>query len=166
MAKISDIVKRDQIIIRAAGLCRYVDLALPKDARVFMPDMTGPTNSDKIINYYFVIYYLFPREVGVSVDQPTRLTKDGFLGRTAESDQEILTNGYDAIVDFPPDETLTLRLLRPLREFPIKEPVNPAWFSSNSDTVIAFLLPLLTALAGMWLFRFLFPALSMQMPLP
>ena len=131
-----------------------------------MPDMTGPTNSDKIINYYFVIYYLFPREVGVSVDQPTRLTKDGFLGRTAESDQEILTNGYDAIVDFPPDETLTLRLLRPLREFPIKEPVNPAWFSSNSDTVIAFLLPLLTALAGMWLFRFLFPALSMQMPLP
>jgi hypothetical protein len=166
MAKISDVVKRDQIIIRAAGLCRYVDLVLPKDARVFMPDMTGPTNSDKIMNYYFVIYYLFPREVGVSVDQPTRLTKDGFLGRTAESDQEILTNGYDAIVDFPPDETLTLRLLRPLREFPIKEPVNPAWFSSNSDTVIAFLLPLLTALAGMWLFRFLFPALTVQMPLP
>jgi hypothetical protein len=31
--------------------------------------------------------------------------------------------------------------------------------------VIAFLLPLLTALAGMWLFRFLFPALSEQMPL-
>jgi len=165
MAKISDIVKRDQIIIRAAGLCRYVDLVLPKDARVFMPDMTGPTNSDKIMNYYFVIYYLFPREVGVSVDQPTRLTKDGFPGRTAESDQEILTNGYDAIVDFPPDETLTLRLLRPLREFPIKDPVNPVWFSSNSDTVIAFLLPLLTALAGMWLFRFLFPALTVQMPL-
>jgi hypothetical protein len=165
MAKISDIVKRDQIIIRASGLCRYVDLVLPKDARVFMPDMTGPTNYDKIGYYFYITYYLFPREVGVSVDQPTRITKDGFLGRTAESDQEILTNGYDAIVDFPTDETLTLRLLRPLREFPIKEPVNPAWFSSNSDTVIAFLLPLLTALAGMWLFRFLFPALTVQMPL-
>ena len=34
-----------------------------------------------------------------------------------------------------------------------------------SDPVIAFLLPLLTALAGMWLFRFLFPALGGQMPL-
>ena len=30
---------------------------------------------------------------------------------------------------------------------------------------MAFLLPLLTALAGMWLFRFLFPTLSGQMPL-
>ena len=44
-------------------------------------------------------------------------------------------------------------------------PVNPAWFASNSDTVIAFLLPLLTALAGMWLFRLLFSTLSGQMPL-
>ena len=68
MAKISDIVKRDQIIIRASGLCRYVDLVLPKDARVFMPDMTGLTNSGKMMYYYYVIYYLLPREVGVSVD--------------------------------------------------------------------------------------------------
>ena len=51
-----------------------------------MPDMTGPTNFNKIMYYYYVIYYLFPREVGVSVDQPTHLTKDGFLGRTSESD--------------------------------------------------------------------------------
>ena len=130
-----------------------------------MPAMTGPTNYSRIGNYFFTTYYLFPREVGVSVDQPARLTKDGFPGRTAASDQELLTNGYDAIVDFPPEETLTLRLLRPLSELPIKEPVTPAWFSSNSDTVIAFLLPLLTALSGMWLFRFLFHTLGGQMPL-
>ena len=43
--------------------------------------------------------------------------------------------------------------------------VNPDWFNSNSDTALAFLLPLLTALAGMWLFRFLFSSLSGQMPL-
>jgi hypothetical protein len=165
LSKVSDIVKRDQLTIPASGLCRYVDLVLPKDARVFMTDMTGPTNYHKIIYYYYAIYYLFPREVGVCVDQPTRLTKDGFLGRTAASDQEILTNGYDAIVDFPPEETLTLRLLRPLSELPIKEPVNPAWFDSYFDLVIAFLLPLLTALTGMWLFRFLFPTLGSQMPL-
>ena len=47
----------------------------------------------------------------------------------------------------------------------MREPVNPDWFGSNSDTAIAFLLPLLTALAGMWLFRFLFPILSERMPL-
>ena len=165
LAKVSDIVKRDELIIPASGLCRYVDLVLPKTARVFIPDMTGPTNYSKIGNYFFATYYLFPREIGVSVDRPTRLTKDGFLGRTAASDQEILTRGYDAIVDFPPEETLTLRLLRPLRELPLKEPANPEWFDSSTDTVIALLLPLLTALAGMWLFRFLFLSLSEQMPL-
>ena len=42
---------------------------------------------------------------------------------------------------------------------------NPAGFNSNSDTAIAFLLPLLTALAGMWLFGFLFPTLGERMPL-
>ncbi len=45
------------------------------------------------------------------------------------------------------------------------KPVNPDWFDSNFDTAMAFLLPLLTALAGMWLFRFLFPTLNEQMPL-
>jgi hypothetical protein len=164
MAKISDIVKRDRIIL-ASGFCRYVDLVLPKDARVFMPDMTGPTNYDKITYYYYVTYYLFPREVGVSVDQPTRLTKDGFLGRTAESDQEILTNGYNATVNFPPDGMLSLQLLGPLCDLPVKEPANPEWFDSYFDLAIAFLLPLLTTLAGMWLFRFLFPTLNGQLPL-
>ena len=78
----------------------------------------------------------------MSMDQPAHLEKWGFVGRPAESDQEILTNGYDAIVAFPPDGTLTLRILRPQREFPVKEPVTPDWFSSSSDTVAAFLLPL------------------------
>ena len=64
-----------------------------------MTDMTGPTNYGKIGYYYFVTYYLFPREIGVSVDQPARITKDGFLGRTAESDQEILSNGFDVKID-------------------------------------------------------------------
>ena len=52
-----------------------------------------------------------------------------------------------------------------LRDLPVQKPVNPDWFGSNSDTAIAFLLPLLTALAGVWLFRLLFPALSERMPL-
>ncbi len=165
LAKVSDIVKRDQMIVPASGLCRYVDLVLPKDARVFIPNMTGPTNQTRIGNYFFTAYYLFPREVGVSLDQPARLTKDGFVGQAAGSDQEILGHGYDAVVDYPPDDTLTLRLLRPRREFPIKEPVTPDWFGSGADAIMAFLLPLLTALAGMWLFRPLFPGLSNQMPL-
>ena len=165
LAAVSDIVKRDQMIVQAAGLCRYVDLVLPPGARVFMPDMTGPTNWEKRLYFYYVTYYLFPREIGVSVDQPTRMTQDRFLGRTAGSEQEMRAHGYDAIVDFPADQTLTLKLLRPLSELPVQQPVTPAWFGSDFDALAAFLLPLLTAVAGRWLFRILFPSLGGSMPL-
>ena len=159
---VSNIVDRSRANIEASGTYWYYDLVLPKDARVFMTDMTGPSNYYKIGYYYWVIYYLFPREIGTSLDHKTRLTKDSFLGKTSESDQEILTNGFDVRFDNLPGSHLSVKALRDL---PLKFPANPAWFNSNSDEAIAFLLPLLTALAGMWLFRFLFLILSEPMPL-
>ena len=110
------------------------------------------------------ITYLFPREIGTSLDHITRFTKDGFLGQTSESDQEILSKGFNVRMDVASDLNVTAR---PIGHLSVRDPVNPEWFDSNFDLVIAFLLPLLTALAGMWLFRFLFPTLmSEQMPLP
>ena len=100
LPKISCMVDRNK---PASGLGPALDLALPKDARIFMPDMTGPINYGKMGYYYFETYYLFPREIGVSVDRSTRITKDGFLGKTAESDQEILSNGFDVRIDVAPD---------------------------------------------------------------
>ena len=41
-----------------------------------MTDMTGPTNWDKLMYYYYVTYYLFPREIGVSLDHPTRYDRE------------------------------------------------------------------------------------------
>ncbi len=128
-----------------------------------MPNMTGPTNYGKIGYYYFVTYYLFPREIAVSVDQPARQNKDGLPGRTIESDQEILSNGFDVRIDVAPEGSQIACTL--LHNLPIKKQVNPDWFDSYSDTALAFLLPLFTALAGMWLLRLLFPALSGRMPL-
>ncbi|MGA2240415.1 MAG: hypothetical protein ABSH11_00015 [Verrucomicrobiota bacterium] len=162
LAKISGILDRDGERISASEADRRIDLMLPKDVRIFMTDMTGPTNYSRIMYYYYTTYYLFPREVGTSLDHITRLTKDGFLGRTSESDQEILTNGFDVRVDISPDEVLRVTALR---NFAVKEPANPDWFDSYFDLIIAFLLPLLTTLAGMWLFRFLFPTLGGRMPL-
>jgi hypothetical protein len=161
LPKISDITKRENTT--ASGGSRYYDLVLPSDARIFMADMIGPTNYNKIGCYFCMTYHLFPREIGTSLDHITRLTKDGFLGQTSESDQEILTNGFNVRLDVAPDGSHVK--CQGLSDLSIKKLVNPDWFDSNSDMVIAFLLPLLTALAGMWLFRFLFPALSERMPL-
>jgi hypothetical protein len=155
-------VERDGQIIPASGLNRKHDLVLPKDARIFMTDMIGPTNHNKIGQYFWATYYLFPREIGTSLDHVTRLTKDGFLGKTSESDQEILSNGFDVRMDIAPDNVVRCRSLQ---KIVIRDLVNPDWFDSNSDLIVAFLLPLLTALAGMWLFRFLFHMLSERIPL-
>ena len=163
LAGISNIVERSQKYHLLSGPNRYYDLVLPKNVRIFIPDMTGPTNYGKIGCYYFATYYLFPREIGVSVDQPARQTKDGFLGKTSESDREILANGFDMRFDLLPGANLQVKGLKSIS---MGSPTNPAWFNSNFDTALAFLLPLLTALAGMWLFRLLFPTLSERMPLP
>jgi hypothetical protein len=163
LAGISNSWDRSREHIQILGLDRRLDLMLPTNARVFMTYMTGPTNFAKVYFYYFAAYYLFPREIGVSVDQPARLTEWGFPGRAAGSDQEILTNGFDARLDFSRDGAHFRCIM--LRDLPIRNPVNPAWFDSNFDRVMAFLLPLLTALAGMWLFRILFFPLSGRMPL-
>jgi hypothetical protein len=166
-----------------AGFGRALDLTLPKDVRVFMTDMTGPTNLVNLGWYFYVTYYLFPREVGASMDQPTRVTKDGVPGRTSESDQEILAHGFDVRIDC----TGSHLQAKALHDLPVQNPLNPnqfgpdgyfnhaisfnpesfnpVWFNSNWDLVMAFLLPLLTALAGMWLFRLVFSTLSEQVPL-
>ena len=162
LAEMTNIVTRSGEWVPVSGSFRYFDLVFPANARVFMTDMTGPTNYFKMPYYWYATYHLFPREIGVSVDQPTRPTKEGFVGRTSESNEEILANGYDVRVDLQSRQKL---LWTAMRVFPLNQPANPDWFNSNSDTAVAFLLPLLTALAGMWLFRFLFFTLSGRMPL-
>jgi len=162
LAKIHDLVPRVASYRPGVGSWWTLDLALPENVRVFMTDMTGPTNGYKILYYYAATYYLFPREVGISLDHQTDLTKGYLLGKASGSDQEILASGYDVRLDFDAGEKM---LYKALREFPIRNPANPDWFDSVSDKGIAFVLPLLTALTGMWLFRFLFPSLGGQMPL-
>ena len=160
-AAISNISARDNALISASGISRNLDLVLPKDARIFLPDMTGPANYNKVGDYFFITYYLFPREIGVSLDQPTRITNNGFLGRPANSDQEVFASRFNVILIVKTNGPQCI-----VRDdLQVQKVVEPVWFDSYSDLVIAFLLPLLTALAGMWLFRLLFPALSVEMPL-
>jgi hypothetical protein len=75
---------------------------LPVNARVFMTGMIGTTNGGRLGNYYYLTYYLFPREVAVSLDEP-RFTMNGIQGRSTESDAEIQANGFDVRADLTPD---------------------------------------------------------------
>jgi len=161
MANTSAIEDREGETFDASQCDRHLDLMLPLDARVFLMEMIGTTNRGKLGYYYYLTYYLFPREIDVSVN-PTCITKDGFSGQTIDSDQEIFSRGYAVSARIKPGDVLEYHTLSTLQ---VREVRNPDWFNSNSDTIVAFLLPVLTALAGMWLFRFLFPGLSRQMPI-
>lgn len=161
LARLTEIADRDNAANMAAPADRRLDLELPPEARVFMTGMTGTNNAGKAGNYYYLAYFLFPREVAVSLDPP-HITADGIHGRTTDSDQEMLTNGFDVRVDLTPDAVIHTQTLRDL---PIRQPVNPGWFGSPFDAAIAFLLPLLTALSGVWLLRLLFAPLAESMPL-
>jgi hypothetical protein len=113
-------------------------------------------------NYYFLTYYLFPREVAVTLDQP-RFTLDGIQGRSTESDREIQANGFDVRVDVTPDGKTQVKTLGDVQRAPL---ANPIWFGSCSDAITAFLLPLLTALTGIWFLRLLSgPTLCGRMPM-
>ena len=151
LAQASDIVQRDNAAAVTIGAERRFDQILPGNARLFMTGMTGAANGAKAGHYYYLTYYLFPREVAVSLDQP-RYTVDGFQGRSTESDLEMLTNGFDVRVDMVSAMTLNFN---PLHDMPLWKPANPSWFNSRLDAAIAFLLPLLTALSGVWLLQFL-----------
>ena len=138
------------------GACRRLDLALPPTARVYMDDMLGLTNLDRGLLYHYVTYFLFPREIATSLDQPALITRDGFVGKAAESREDLVAHGFDVELAASASSIKG----RPLRnDLNLRPPVSPAWFPSEEDVVIAFLLPLMTALAGLGLLRGLFPTL-------
>ena len=163
LAKIHGIAERDFALDPAAGSDRRLDLALPPEARVFMTGMTGTTNAERFGYYYHLTYYLFPRDVAVTLDKPL-FTLDGIQGRSTESDVEMQTSGFDVRVDLSPANAMIQ--IKTSLKLPRGEATNPNWFDSRMDAAIAFLLPLLTALSGVWLLRLFFgPGLNGRMPM-
>jgi len=166
LARNDDIFVADGALIPLAGECRKLDMTFPRDARIFIRGMTGRTNIINAGLYFFVTYYLFPRDIAVSLDQPARFTRDGFIGRVSDSDAELASNRFDVVIGTAQADASGTPMAKVwlLRELHLNPAVNPPWFRNGSDAMIAFLLPLLTALSGMALLRFLIPGLNQRMP--
>lgn len=149
----SDSIRRDAMCIPLSSFCRSIDAQIPTNSRVFLMDALGPTNAGKLGYYYFLNYYLYPREVGVSIGQPATNGLGFMEGRNPASMEELAAAGYDLVLKLTPDKGWQSQVLKP---FP------PGAFESKAapmpgrDSVIAFLLPLAVALAGSRLVRWLF----------
>ena len=90
---------------------------------------------------------------------------DGIYGRSSESDEEILANGFDVRVDVDKisDATMNIKMSNNFHFRGIKP--TRAGLTRRRDVVIAFLLPLLTALSGVWLLRVIFTTLCERLPI-
>lgn len=156
LAAETDPIKRDSMCIPLSAFGRSIDAQIPPNARVYVAGMLGPEKSGNLGYFYFLTYYLFPREVSISLGQPPVYGLDGVArGRNPTNSEELAQAGYDLVLQPMPDGRWESQALKPLPPPQAKpEPI------SSSDGLIAFFLPLAVALAGTRLVRLLFKELE------
>jgi len=143
------------------GGVRLLDMTIPTNARIFILDMLGPWHLNDLSLYYYVTYYLYPREVAISLGQLPVYQMDGFTGRNPASTEELKQAGYDFAVRIEPDRNLSIQQLASLTLVPPETNPKPI---PDGDWLLAFLLPLAVAITGSrvvrWLYRDLQGVLS------
>jgi hypothetical protein len=125
---------------------------MPANARVFVSGILGPENNGQLASYCYLTYYLFPREVAISLAEPPALHNDWISGYRPASLEQLTQAGYDFLVQLKPDE-MVYKELGSARLLPsdIKPKSIP-----RRDGIIAFLLPLAVAITGSRIVRWLF----------
>ena len=152
----TDPIQRDSMCIPLSAFGRSIDAQIPTNARVYLTGMLGPEGSGNLGYFYFLTYYLFPREVAISLGQPPVYDLAGVAqGRNPTNFDELAQAGYDLVLQPAPNGRWESHALRPLPASVAKpEPI------SSRDGLIAFLLPLAVALAGTRLVRVFFKELE------
>ena len=158
LARTPDPIQRDALAEPFSPACRKLDAQLPPDARVFLSGMLGPDIRERMAIYYFLNYYLFPRDLDISLGEPAQLLATGSAPRTP-SRAELAAAGYDLEIE-PVGWELKLHWLNPQS---MTQPAKGLQSYPSSDPWLAFLLPPAVALAGTRLLRWLFPDLSARL---
>jgi hypothetical protein len=135
-----------------------INARLPADARLFLVNMLGRENFSQIGYYRYLAYYLFPREVAISLGEPPVHNLDRVVGRNPSSGAAVRQAGYDFVAGFEPSQGGLF--VTPLGgRFQSVPEAKPEPIPSH-DWIIALLLPLATAIAGSRIVRWLFKDLQ------
>lgn len=152
LQSITNCVQRDSFCIPLSAYCRNVAEQLPPDARVFMLHMLGPENGPKLGYYFFMTYYLFPREVAISAGQQVTNYGEYYLGREPTNTDELTKAGYNFAFDFNANQIS----VTPLARLPESPRERIGGVCKTSDALVAGVLPLLVTGFGLWLLQILF----------
>jgi hypothetical protein len=146
------------------AITRALDYKLPDSARVFALHMLGEENRNNLGYYYLLTYYLFPRQVDISVGQPARFITGPpperighYAGTPARSADELKALGYDLVVDITGTNASQQFLF--VRPPPAAGPGKQSLHPYTADVIKAILLPLLVAVFGASVINALFPKL-------
>ena len=153
LQSITNPVRRDSYCVPLSAYCRNIAEQLPLDARIFMLNMLGDENGRKLGYYYFMSYYLYPREVSISLDKRMSFLNAAYIGRNPTNMDELIHAGYNVAFNF--SDNATNISVTPLAPMAYSAPPKDNSFKF-SDALIAGILPLLAAAFGFWLLRFLF----------
>jgi hypothetical protein len=134
---------------------RPIDARMPANARVFVLSLSGSENLGNIAHYCYLTYYLFPREVAISLGGPPtlHLHADTVGVRSPASLEELQQAGYDFAVKIDADRSVTVTQLGSL---PPQSPETRPKPIPEGDGCIALLLPLAVAITGSRMVRWLF----------
>jgi hypothetical protein len=125
--------------------------------------MLGPENFNRLGFYDNLTYYLYPREVAISLGQPPTFKMDGVTGHEPASLEELKQAGYDFAAQVLSDGRMpsdgTMQVL-PLGSLPWQPPETRLRPIPESDGLVALLLPLAAAITGRRVVRWLFKDLD------
>ena len=139
-----------------AEISRLLDIMMPPNTRVFVLDTLGPENFGNLGFYYYLNYYLYPREVAISLGQPPVFQIDGVTGRSAVSPAELAQAGYDYAVRIKSGQLKIIAVGAPQSQLPEARPK----LIPKGDWLLALLLPLAVAITGSRMIRWLFRDLN------
>jgi hypothetical protein len=126
----ADPVRRDFMATTSSGNFRRLDELIAPEAKLFASGVIGPENGARLGNFFWAIYYFFPRQVDASVNMPPRFTSEGWLdGVDCRSGEELFVRGYDIQLDYgvgqPAEEQMRFVPLRPERALRKTNPSAP-----------------------------------------
>jgi hypothetical protein len=157
----SDPIKREQLVSGESesfdGRVHLLDVITPPNARLFVLDVLGSEDFDQTKLYYYLTYYLYPREVAISLDQPPTFKLNTVTGHSPASLEELQQAGYDFAVQIQPTRSVLVLPLGSTHLQPLQTQPQPI---PRGDGTIAFFLPLAVAITGSRMVRWLFKDLQ------
>ena len=161
LGRMANPIERDRYCIPLSAMGRMLNQQIPADAKLFVTGILGHERQGNGGFYYSLQNYLYPRVLEMSVAGSGRFEMTGFGGVAPTSDVQLASMGYSVDIALPVTDQASIvpRQIAPFS--PSSQPPPVMTDISSLDCWIAWLIPVVLAMAGMRLIRLVAPQLAL-----